>query len=239
MIPKPPIHLTGAVEHRRWSAPSLRRRIITQDIGRDAAPRPPPHFYMLTRPLHCINSSSIAVESFSIGYRARIEDRTPLVAALSLSLDETIRRDRHARVPARRHLTVRRCMQGDAIVLLFVHPFDDVDLAIVGPILPHRPERGPGPAAPGKVLDVEDEQPAGEISFAFETDRAPTIGRSPRRVHTHVDLVCGCADQPEFFGELAAGEFYKAPGGVIVLFLDAIRQHMRQTGWEDPREDKQ
>ena len=66
-------------------------------------------------------------------------------------------------------------MQDNLIVFVLVHPFNDIDLAILRPARTNRPKRGPGTTnTPGHVRDVDNVETLLVEHLTFDSYRIPS-----------------------------------------------------------------
>lgn len=103
-------------------------------IRRDLAAREEPDTDALAIPLGGINTAVVLVESIAVGLVVVVVNGTTNVGPLVRGLDVAITRAELATEPGFVDRVARVGVQGNLVGRLLVCPFDNIDLAVVGPV---------------------------------------------------------------------------------------------------------
>lgn len=122
------VNVTAALEVRHWLAKvQAWIRGAYGDAGGHSIVWEHPHADEIGRPLHRINTATVAVEAAAVGLRSTILDNA---AACLVSLVAVVRHER-ARLIDAGDGTLAACMQSGPIPLGVVHTFKNVNLTAI------------------------------------------------------------------------------------------------------------
>lgn len=203
----------GRAEGGGVNGGALRRQIV----GGGAVARQEPHVDVRVRPLHDVEATARRVEARAV---VVLRDGLLWAAGVAVARAAVARRGQlgAGQLVALVHGAPLRRVQSDLVGRLRVDALEDVDLALVGPVVAVRPERGPGPAALGHVSNVGDEEHARIGLAGGDAHRgAPVGGVLGRVVGAEVDATVLCFGQLGALGSAGAQILNEAVGRVRLV----------------------
>jgi hypothetical protein len=135
------VDVAVALEHRRGRSPVGGFRVVPQHIRGDLLACEPPDLDEIRVPLHSVNAAAagVAVEPVAVRVARVVVDGAAGVVGLSRRVDVAVVRLGDGAVALPVDAAAIGSVQRHVVVRLLVHAFDDVDLAVVGPVVSKSP----------------------------------------------------------------------------------------------------
>lgn len=141
MVVEKVVDIASSREGTRRRAPVPRLRVPRQRICGDLVAREEPDFDEVCVPLHCVDTAAavVVVEAVAVGVGSVVDDRAALVAGLPGGVDVAVGGQHAARGALPVDAAPGFGVEGHVVLHVLVHTLDDVDFAVVGPVVTESP----------------------------------------------------------------------------------------------------
>lgn len=165
----------GVGEIGPGGAPVGRVGLLIRNVARDRATGKLPHPDPRIAPLHGHDTPAIIIEGLAVGIILILDTAAGIIIN---SVVAVLLLDIASLLAAGLHVAAVGGVEGHLVAVVgLVCGLHDVDLAIVGPVVVvGEPEGGPGGAAVGGVLDVEEEEAAVPRGLGGDADGEAACG---------------------------------------------------------------